>query len=250
MIARNKEQPLPDSEQLRKSLPSESVARDYWEARDYDKLEELYLDELLMLVGVLGPSHPELAHTFIQLARVSSARGDHRHAIEVYQKAWRVLKANGLEDSFTMALTYNLLGNAYSEDEKHDKGFECHEKALKIYQDLGAEEKVANSYNNLGETLRRKGDFAKARQYLELGLEEALELFGPKDFQTAVSYGNLGKLQVQEGQIEEALGNLNKTKRIFLKLLGPKHPHTKKTQRWINRAKKRQAKAAITASAK
>jgi len=242
MIAINKEQPLPESEQLRKSLLSASLVNTYWRACAYDKLYEHYQNVLALQSHHLGTDYSGLAYAYENLGVVSLLRGDNAKAVEFHRKALAIRLAIG-ESDYPVAQAYNQLGNAYSDNGEEDKGLECHELALKIYQNLKLETKIANSYNNLGETLRRKGDFAKARQYLELGLEEALELFGTDDFQTAISYGNLGKLQVQEGEIEEALSNLNKTKRIFLRELGSKHPHTKKTQRWINRAKQRQAKA-------
>ena len=244
MIAVNKEQEPIDTKQFKHELLPLDLVQTYWKECAYDGLYGHYMSVLESQLQDLEPDHHELINTYQQLALVCVRKGDYEQGVEYNWKACRISLKEKVRHDYQLAESYELLGNAHTEKKEYDKGLKCLGMALRIFRDLNAKDKVAHSYNNIGETLRRKGDLANAVSYLETAIKMSLQLFGKQDFMTGISFGNLGKLLVQKGEFEKALPNLYKARRILTKVLGPKHSFTKKSHRWIARAKRREAKSA------
>ena len=250
MIAFNKEKEPLDTKQFKQEILPDSLVNTHWIACAYDELYGHYRSVLEHLLREFGPDHPELIYTYQQLGQVCVRKGDSQQGVEYNRKAWRISLAEKARSDHQMAESYELLGNSHTENKEYDKGLECLEIALESFRDLNAKNKIANCYNSIGETLRRKGDFSNAIGYLETAIKMYLQLFGKQDHRTGISFNNLGKLLVQQGKFEKALPNLYKARRILTKALSPKHPFTKKSNRWIARAKKAQAKAASAKGSK
>ena len=158
-------------------------------------LPGLRLDLLLDLSTVhfhLGELHPceALARSALALARQASLpdkrvtalnnigvallnRGEAALALPVLQEAAELARACGER----LALGYALLRAATAHKTLDDmpRNVALNEEALAVMREVGNHNGVAIVLNNLGDTLRQTGDYARARELLETGLALAEE---------------------------------------------------------------------------
>ena len=243
MIAVNNEEP-PNA--LRGLTESNLVTlmKEYEEACDWDKLIELHMIVLNYQLLQVNSDHPQLIQTYFNLGHSYKEKKEHDKAVTCYKLARKIILQERSARDYQLGVSYDSLGKAHAENKEYDKALECFEIALKGFRNLQAQDKIGTCYNNIGETLRRKGEFGDAIGYLEEALEMAKQLFGKHDVKTAMIRGNLGKLHVQKGDFEKGLSCLRKAERIFLEWRDPQHPDVIKAQQWIAQAKKDQAEAA------
>ena len=250
MIAINKEQEPLDNKQFTQGILSNELVAAHWKASAFDELYSHYRSLLEHQLRVFEPDHPDLISTYQNLGVVCVRKEDYQLGVEYQRKARRISLSEKAQADYQLAFTYDLLGISHAENKEYDQALECFDVALKGFRSLQAQDKISGCYNNIGETLRRKGEFDDAIGYLEEALEMAKQLFGKHDEKTAMTHGNLGKLHVQKGDFEKGLSYLREAERIFLECRDPQHPNVKKARQWIARAKKAQAKAASAKGSK
>ena len=243
MIAINNEEPLNALGGLTESRLL-TLIEEYKDACDWDKLLNLHTIILNYQLLQVNSDHPQLITTYFHLGHAHKEKKEYDKAITCYKLARKILLKEKRAGDYDLGVTYDSLGKAHAENKEYDQALECFDVALKGFRSLQAQDKISGCYNNIGETLRRKGEFDDAIGYLEEALEMAKQLFGKHDEKTAMTHGNLGKLHVQKGDFEKGLSYLHEAERIFLEWRDPKHPNVKKARQWITRAKKAQAKAA------
>ena len=243
MIATNKENPPPDFEPLNESRLSELI-EGYREAHAWDKLQNLYMIILNYQLLQVESDHPRLIPTYNQLGYVCSEKKEYDKAINYYKLVKEIILKEKRARDYELGVSYDSLGKAHAENKEYDRALECFDVALEGFRGLKAPNKISSCYNNIGETLRRKGNFDDAIGYLEEALKMSMQLFGKHDEKTAMTHGNLGKLHVQKGDFEKGLSHLHEAERIFLEWRDPQHPNVKKARQWIERAKQDQAESA------
>ncbi len=84
-----------------------------------------------------------------------------------------------------------------------DGASECHQRSLKIKEELGNQQGMADSLNNLGLVLVSKGNLDKATEYYERSLSISEEL-GNK-WNIATSLNNIGIVFTSKGDLDKAL---------------------------------------------
>ena len=245
MIAVNNEDPPNALGGLTESRLAELI-KGYQDAHAWDELINLHMIILNYQLLHEGSDHPQLIHTYSYLGHAYQEKKDYDKAIAYYSSARRIILQEKNFRDYQLALSYDSLGKAQAEKKEYDRALECFDVALKGFRSLSrvprVQDKIANCYNNIGETLRRKGNLKDAARYLEQGLELALEEFG-ENSHVAIKYGNLGKLAVQKGEFDKALSYLNKAKRILFEGDNPDERYLKKWQKWIVRAEQGKAEA-------
>jgi protein O-GlcNAc transferase len=62
-----------------------------------------------------------------------------------------------------------------------DKAVEYYQKALKLMEDLGSKEGMANAYGNLGNVYQLKGDKTEAKRYYQMSLNLFKQIGSPNE---------------------------------------------------------------------
>jgi len=156
---------------------------------------------------------------------------DYEKALNYYQKALKIrVKILGKENSDT-AISYNNIGELYSDKEDYEKALKYYFKALEIQEKILGKESpfTATSYNNIGLVCYYKGVYKIALDYYIRALIIRKKLLGKENPSTATSYNDIGILLHYIGKNEKALEFLNKALEIYKKILGEDHPKTIQT---------------------
>jgi eukaryotic-like serine/threonine-protein kinase len=151
----------------------------------YDEAEPLLEEALTIQRGALGPAHPEVVSTLIELSTLLQVRGAAAHALPLAQEALTVaLAAHGPEHVQT-ATAHQALGG--------------------VYRDLG--------------------DYDEARRHLVRAVEIREQLLGPEDLGTAAGLAQLGWLNRTVGDFQAARAILERVTGIAERQLPAGHPH-------------------------
>jgi CHAT domain-containing protein/tetratricopeptide (TPR) repeat protein len=130
------------------------------------------------------------------------------------------LKASG-ETDHEVANTLEAIGDYYySIINDYQKGFEYHQKALKIRKEVFRDNhpKIASSYLNHATYYRVMHLFEKEEEYLENALSIQLDIFGDEHADVAKSYYLLGNRTAFSGDYDKALDYYDRALAIFIQL--------------------------------
>jgi len=137
-------------------------------------------------------------------------------------KALKLQQKTVGENHHQTADTYAALGNHYDElYGDYQKGFEYHEKALAIREQVFRKDhpKIAESYLDMAAYFRGMNMFEEEQNYLEKALIIQQNAFGEEHQAVAKSYFLLGNRNNASGDYEKALDYYKQALRVFLKLL-------------------------------
>ena len=98
---------------------------------------------------------------------------------------------------------------------------------------------TATTYGNMAFVYKHQGEYEKALEWYEKGLEIKLKTLGPDHPDTATTYFNLGVLYHNMKDYKTSLENLELALAIYLKSFGPTHPHISSVKSWIAGVKKK-----------
>ncbi len=120
------------------------------------------------------PSNTDsLASIYSNIGAVYAGMGDLDKAFQYYNDSYLKSLKSGKPNGNVL----NNMGVLLRDWGRFDEALERFESAAAIYGDQAAFDKVAVAYKNMGETLMRKGDFAKAR----ILLRQSYELYADND---------------------------------------------------------------------
>ncbi len=142
----------------------------------------------------------ERAKDTTQLAFAYSNIANAFHDFGNYEKgkeyAFKGLKIIGAQNETHPAKWWLLtvLGINYDDNKEYNEAIATHQKAL--YAAPGNERLLSSTYNNLGNTYKKKGLFAEAEMYFRKSFEYPKK--SHDNYQLATVYGNLGDLARQQ----------------------------------------------------
>jgi tetratricopeptide (TPR) repeat protein len=140
---------------------------------------------------------PDNSDYLNRLGSILNALGDHREAIDYYEKALDIdVKTYGAQHP-NVARDYNNLGVAWRELGEYSKAIDYYEKALAADLKVFGEKhpNVARDYNNLGVAWNSLGETKKAIDYLEMAFAIYLEVFDDQHAKTKLVKSNLESLK-------------------------------------------------------
>ena len=194
----------------------------------YSQAAQLTRDALAIAEKVLGPEHPEMAHSLNNLAILLRMQGDFAGAQMFYERALAVHeRAFGPEHPDT-ASCLNNLGILLAIQRDFAGARPLQERALAIREKvLGPEHPdTANSLASIASLLRHQDDFGGARPLYERALAIRERALGPDHVETAESLGHLASVLADQGHFAAALPLQERALAIREKVLGPEHPDT------------------------
>ena len=93
---------------------------------------------------------------------------------------------------------------------------------------------VAASYNGIGNVYYSQGQYERALEYYQKGLEINIKVSGQDHPDVATSYQNLAVVYRSQKNHVQTKEMATKAYHIFLKKLGPDHPQTQGLKRFVD----------------
>jgi len=194
------------------------------------------------------------AHLLNQGGILAWYRGDLDKALKYYEES--LVITGELQDSLSMAKTYNNLGLVYWSKGDLTQAIRCYMQSLEIQEELGNEREIATVLSNLGNVSVRLGNLDEALRYQErsfeirekLGikhdialtiinigvvyqlmgnLDQALDYYQRglnlaqelnNDYDLALALNNLGNIYQLKGDLNQALDNFQQSLALYQKL--------------------------------
>ncbi len=136
-------------------------------------------------------------------------KSNYAKAIEWHQKSFTIREE--MNDKQGMAVSYNNLGNIYSEQAEYVKALDSYQKGLELIQGLN-KDRAANYLNNIGGIYYFKGSYPKALEYFQKALAICEEINDKEGISNA--YNNIGVIYSEAGNNEKALEYYQKSVEI------------------------------------
>lgn len=184
--------------------------------------ERALVDQMRML----GPDHPEVAGTLIDLADLYVVTGQDAMAKRHYKDALSILeKAFGPEAPILIASLKPLAG-LYMDERHYEKAEPLYQRALTILEKAFGPERVevSSPLNSLALLYKETRDYAKAESMHQRVLTILERALGPDHPMVAAALTNLANLYVDSGDLAKAEPPYQRALAIFEKALGPDHP--------------------------
>ena len=209
-----------DDGALREANAVEAMAR----ARlgELAKARELF-ERNVELAEALGPGHPELARSLVNLGVLLQMAGELAEARATFERALPMIEANvGTEHASVASVLNNLGGSAY-ELKDFTAAKAAQSRALEIRRKLFGDKHpaVAQSLQNLGNAVGALGDDEKAVEYYRRSIEIRDAVLGPEHPVIASTLSNLSNSLARLGRGEQALAPIERAIAIREKALGP-----------------------------
>jgi class 3 adenylate cyclase/tetratricopeptide (TPR) repeat protein len=103
------------------------------------------------------------------IGRIEEKRGSAAKAAEIYRDALEILRKH--PDAVETGMLHMNQSWVMNRLRQHDQAIETAQKAIKIFETHGAQDRIAFAYNNLGVIYEHKGDFEKAFEYNKKSLD-------------------------------------------------------------------------------
>lgn len=126
--------------------------------------------------------------------------GDYEKGKKYAVKGLEIWEKQKEKSETTKWYLLNALAINYDDNKEYDKAIETHLKALKFATDN--DHFLTSTYNNLGNTHKKKGNFPEAEKYLKKSFELSRKV--QNDYQFATVYGNLGDLAIRQKKYQNA----------------------------------------------
>jgi CHAT domain-containing protein/Tfp pilus assembly protein PilF len=174
----------------------------------------------------LGPNHPDLVASLINLASLYTEIGAYAKAEPLFQRALEIVEKTPDPDPAEFASLLNNYAYFHNQQANYEEAESLYQRALEIREkSLGAEHSdVALSLNNLAGVASLKGDYDKAEQLYTRALNMLENLPDTKPQDLARSFNNLADLYDRKGDDEKAERLYQRALEIWEKAVGPEHP--------------------------
>jgi len=160
----------------------------------------LYYNQSLEKRRRLG-LHSSTATTLENIARVYTQKGQFDEAIAALDEALSLKQQ--LFNPLLEAITLNEMGNLYLQKGNIAEALRRYLMSLRIRENAGSSDDIAQSYTNIGLTYRKLGLTRNATSYLEKARELILESNDPSG--AAYILVNLGNLYIDQKYFDKAL---------------------------------------------
>ncbi len=187
---------------LSQAIASNNVGTYYRNRGDYDRALE-YTQSALQIYAFNPKSDPaDLAWTYGNLSAIWYRKKDFPQSIATAQAALAILEKHfPSEMPHDFIVIYNDLANAYTESGEYDKALAYLQKALLLHRQINLQERINNTWHNLGYVYRMMGRYTEAVFYLK----KAIERYGPAHPNLGKAYRHLGFIAHKQGDYRGAL---------------------------------------------
>jgi tetratricopeptide (TPR) repeat protein len=114
----------------------QSIGNEYFRAKNFPKARSTYLRALEIRKHILEENHPAIAATYSTLGCVNCQLGRYTEAIRYNCEAVEIEEARVLRDSLLLSKMYTNLGEALRKAGEYDEALDRYEKAFKIQKEF------------------------------------------------------------------------------------------------------------------
>jgi CHAT domain-containing protein/Tfp pilus assembly protein PilF len=196
-----------------------------YKAGRYQEAVPLAQQALKIREKVLGPEHPDTAHSLNNLAMTYHQLGAYEKALPLLQRALEIKEKTFGPDHPETAYSINQLAMTYDQLGAYEQALPLLQRALEIEEKtLGPDHPTtAHSLNNLAGLYRTMGAYGKALPLYQRALQIYEKAQGPEHPDTARSLNNLAVLYKAMGAYDQALPLYQRGLQIDKKTFGPDH---------------------------
>jgi tetratricopeptide (TPR) repeat protein len=198
------------------------------ESAQYEQAELLLQLALAIRERVLGPTHPDTATSFNDLASLYRRQGKYELAEPLYQRALDIReRVLGPEHPDTAA-SLNSLALLYYNRGGYEQAEPLYLRAITIGEKtLGLEHPdLATWLNNLAQLYLNQSKYKQAELLYLRAFAIREHMLGPDHPDTATSINDLAALYDDQGKYDQAEPLYLRALAIYEKVLGPDHPWT------------------------
>ncbi|MCB0517502.1 MAG: CHAT domain-containing protein [Lewinellaceae bacterium] len=181
---------------------------------------ESYKKCLGVLEKLSGDYTAGIANIYNNIAMAYDNVGNRAEAINYHFAALDIRLRHFGENNEETASSYNNIGNHFSGIYENDTAILYYEKALHIYENLSAYEKVGQCLLNLGQEYGAKGYFEKAREYYFESLEILKNFWGDNYWQNWLMLNQIGLMYMERGHFQKALSYYRRALGILIAASG------------------------------
>jgi tetratricopeptide (TPR) repeat protein len=151
----------------------------------------------------LGADSLQLSDSYVNLGNGYKRSEKKEDAERCYREALRILGVNHAQTPEKLSLVLLNLGAVCGETGRLDEAESNYREVLKLRVNTYGRNhwRVGNTYNNLANCLRRRGDFPRADEYIR----QAIEILESRPESLANAYDTLSHIREDQGRDEEAL---------------------------------------------
>ena len=166
-------------------------------------------------------SPSSLSYTYNQIAMVHRDKGDHRLALEYFQRTLhieeQVLKKTKYHP--LLATMYNNIGEIYIQLNDDENAFKYLQHALNIRLKgtVSTHTDLAAIYSNLGLIYQQRKELKKALEMFEKALEIDTQTFHDNHESLALSHNNIGRVYMEVNDLDKALYHAQTGLKILLR---------------------------------
>ena len=114
-----------------------------------------------------------------------------------------------------LARIFGSYGIIHSQQSNYYGALESYQKALKIYQEIGAKKNIAKVLNNIGVVYKSQQNYNKAIEYFNKAFIIQQEI---GEQSAAVTLTNIGIIYFEQSKNKQALSSFSKAQNLFLKI--------------------------------
>lgn len=212
---------------------------------DVDASIALLREALAAQIDAVGPASHEVASTRNAIGSALRYGGDQLGALEEFRAALEILEnlPAGHDDRRFRPELLNQIGNISNSLADTDGAIGYYGRALDLLEERGETDHplVGALLNNIGVSLRGRGDLEEALSYMERAVEHTRRVLGEQSEDYEVQLSSLGKVLGQLERFEEANRALDAARDVAETLYGRDHPY----YAWhlVNKARMRQLQA-------
>ncbi len=168
----------------------------------------------------------EVARAYLNLGTAELILGNYAKALEYFSEATTVLENVIIYDEknkdvakSSLAKAYGSMGIIFSEQSNYAKALSYHLKALKYYEELKDDARIAVVYNNIGVVYKATNDNFKALDYFikSLNMQEKSD-----DSSSGFTATNIGNLYLKQNNFEKAFVYYSQAENMFKKHTNPR----------------------------
>ena len=215
-----------DAEALEEASKLARTATGHRERGEYDDALLNAQNALQIRVDTLGPNHPTVARSYLQLAAIYAARESHDRAITLYKRALVINEKSFGPSHVDVARALYGLAEVYRTQGDYRDAKPLYKRALAQGESsLGqASPLVADILNGLGELHKANAAYKEAMRLHRRALEIRRRTLGEHHSAVGQSLNNIGEIYYFGGNFTNALSFFERSLRNRERSLGKSHP--------------------------
>ena len=191
----------------------------------YDTALGYFSQALAIQKKVLGPTHPDVALSLMNIGAIYFKKSDFDNALGNYRKSIGILEKTLGPEHPNMAPPMINMSDVFQKLGELDKALEYAQKALHISRKALGEEhpSVAIKLNIMGSVYWRRDDYSRALEYYQRAMQINEKVLGAQHPELARNLNNIGLVLWKQKKYTRAVHYLQRALLIWEQTLGKDH---------------------------